>query len=60
MNVTTPVTPKNADVEIFISVPSMSLQEHKVIPRQLFPPGGTRQLVVSFDKASKQFAYKLN
>ena len=60
VNVSTPVTPKNADVEITISVPNLGLQEHHVIPRQVFQPGATRQLVVSFDKASKLFAYKLN
>ena len=60
VNVTSPVTPKNADVEIVISVPALSLQERHVIPRQVFLPGSPRQLVVSFDKASKQFAYKLN
>jgi hypothetical protein len=60
VNMTTPVTPKNADLEIFINVPSMSLHEHRVFLRQLFPPGSTHQLVVSFDKASGKFAYKFN
>jgi serine/threonine protein kinase len=60
VNVTSALTPKNADVEITISVPTLSLQDHHVIPRQVFPPGSARQLVVSFDKTSKQFAYKLN
>jgi len=60
INVTSPLTPKNADVEITINVPALSLQDRHVIPRQVFPPGSARQLVVSFDKTSKQFAYKLN
>jgi serine/threonine protein kinase len=60
VNVTTPVMPKNADLEIFINVPSMSLHERHAFPRQLFSPGSTHQLVVSFDKASGKFAYKFN
>jgi len=60
VNVTSALPPKNADVEITINVPTLSLQDRHVIPRQVFPPGSARQLVVSFDKTSKQFAYKLN
>jgi serine/threonine protein kinase len=60
VNLSKALTPKNADVEIWVDVPSKSIREHHVLPRQNFPPGATRQLIVSFDEASKQFAYKLN
>jgi serine/threonine protein kinase len=60
VNVTKAMTPKNADVEIWVDVPAMKIKEHHVLPRQNFPPGASRQLVVTFDKASKQFNYQLN
>jgi len=60
VNVTKALTPKNADVEIWVDVPAMKIKEHHVLPRQNFPPGASRQLVVTFDKASKQFNYQLN
>jgi tetratricopeptide (TPR) repeat protein len=60
VNVTTPVTPKNADVEIYIDVPALSIKERHVLARQNFAPGSARQLLVNFDKVSKQFNYQLN
>jgi hypothetical protein len=60
VNLSKALTPKNADVEIWVDVPSKLIREHHVLPRQNFAPGATRQLIVSFDAASKVFAYKLN
>ena len=60
VNVTKAVTPKNADVEIWVEVPAMKIKEHHVLARQSFLPGSSHQLVVSFDKTSKQFNYQLN
>ena len=60
VSVATPLTPKNADVEISIEVPSKGIHERRVLSRQNFPPGATRQLVVSYDQAGKLFVYKLN
>ncbi|HEY6140534.1 MAG TPA: protein kinase [Thermoanaerobaculia bacterium] len=60
VNVTTKLAARNADVQIWIDVPSLSIKEQHTLPRQNFPPGTARQLVVSFDQASKQFNYQLN
>ncbi|HYU24804.1 MAG TPA: protein kinase, partial [Thermoanaerobaculia bacterium] len=60
INVTTPFAARNADVQIWVEVPTLKIKEQHVLPRQNFPPGAARQLVVSFDQASKQFNYQLN
>ncbi|HEV2720140.1 MAG TPA: hypothetical protein VG323_08985, partial [Thermoanaerobaculia bacterium] len=54
------LVPRNADVQIWIEVPALNIKEHHVLARQSIPPGATRQLVVSFDQASKQFNYQIN
>jgi predicted Ser/Thr protein kinase len=59
VSVTKELTPANVDVDIWVVIPSMSIQEHKVI-RQNFQPGSTKKLVVSFDPQSKKFEYQLN
>ena len=60
VNVTTRLAPRNADVQVWIDIPSLSIREQHTLPRQNFPPGAARQLVVSFDQTSKQFNYQLN
>jgi serine/threonine protein kinase len=60
VNVTMKLAPRNADVQIWVDVPSLSIKEQHTLARQNFPPGTVRQLVVSFDQASKQFNYQLN
>ncbi len=59
INVTRELTPANMDVEIWVVIPSMSIQEHKVI-KQNFQPGAAKRLVVSFDPQSRKFDYQLN
>ncbi|HJT16163.1 MAG TPA: tetratricopeptide repeat protein, partial [Thermoanaerobaculia bacterium] len=60
VNATKEIAPKNADVDIYVVIPSMSIQEHHTIPRVNFAPGSLHHLVVSFDPASKTFGYQLN
>ena len=60
VNASKQLAPRNADVQIWIEVPALNIKEHHVLARQSIPPGGARQLVVSFDQASKQFNYQLN
>ena len=60
INVTTPFAARNADVQIWVDVPSLKIKEQHTLARQNFPPGAARQLVISFDNASKQFNYQLN
>ena len=59
INVTRDVTPKNADLEIWVVVPSQKIQEHHVI-RQNFAPGSSHRLLVTFNAQSKKFDYQLN
>jgi hypothetical protein len=49
---------KNADVEVWVVVPSLSVQEHRSI-RQSFAPGSNYTLTVSYDANSKAFDYRL-
>ena len=60
INITTPLAARNADVQIWVDVPSLKIKEQHTLARQNFPPGAARQLVISFDNASKQFNYQLN
>ncbi|HLJ74831.1 MAG TPA: hypothetical protein VKU62_09615, partial [Thermoanaerobaculia bacterium] len=59
VNVSKEITPKNADVEIWVIIPSMGVQEHHTI-RANFQPGSSHHLTVSFEPQSKTFAYQMN
>ncbi|HSP15503.1 MAG TPA: protein kinase [Thermoanaerobaculia bacterium] len=59
VNVTAQFTPKNADVQIWVVVPSEKIADHATI-RHNFPPGTAFKLLVSFNPQSKTFAYQLN
>lgn len=59
VNVTKAITPKNADLDVWVVIPALSIQEHKTI-KQNFQPGSTRRLAVTFDPKSKTFSYQLN
>lgn len=59
VNVTKEIPPANTDVEIWVVIPSMKIQEHKVISRN-FRPGASHKLMVSFDQPSKKFNFELN
>jgi len=51
---------KNADVQIWISVPTAGVQERHTIPAVRFLPGAAHRLVVHYDAAGKKFTYELN
>lgn len=59
VNVTKEITPANTDIDIWVVVPSMQIQEHHTI-HQNFQPGATHKLLVSYDQASKKFDYQIN
>jgi len=59
VNVTKELTPVNADVEVWVVIPSLQIQEHKVL-HQNFQPGAAHTLTVSFDAQNKRFDYRLN
>jgi predicted Ser/Thr protein kinase len=60
VNISKEIAPKNADVDIWVVIPSMGVQEHHTIARVNFAPGSSHHLVVSFDPQSKTFAYQMN
>ncbi len=51
---------KNADVQVWITVPQLKIQEHHNIPGVRFEAGVSHRLVVRYDAASKTFSYVLN
>ena len=60
VNVTKEFTPKNADLEVWVVIKSLNINEHKVIPRQNFHAGVNHKLTVNFNPGSKTFEYSLN
>jgi hypothetical protein len=60
INITKEFPSKNADVNIWVTVPAMNIQEHHVMNAIRFEPGGQHRLVVRYDAAAKKFTYELN
>ncbi|MGZ8830398.1 MAG: protein kinase domain-containing protein [Thermoanaerobaculia bacterium] len=59
IEITKQLTPKNADVQILVTVPSQKINAQHVI-RHNFAPGSSQQLVISYNPQSKTFNYQLN
>lgn len=59
VNVTKEFPAVNTDLDVWVVVPSLSIQEHKVF-KQNFQPGVAHKLMVSFDAASKKLDFQLN
>jgi serine/threonine protein kinase len=57
--ISSPITAKNADVEIWVVVPAQQINEHRVI-RGSFLPGSVHRLTVTADAKTKQFTFQLN
>jgi len=51
---------KNADVQVWVTVPASNVQEHHTLPAMRFEPGSAHRLTVRYDAASKKFSYDLN
>ena len=60
VNVTKEIAPVNADVEVWVSVPSLSISEYKMIPRINFQPGSSHRLTITANAATKKFDYSFN
>ncbi|HYS56269.1 MAG TPA: protein kinase [Thermoanaerobaculia bacterium] len=60
VSATREITPKTADVEIWVVIPSLSIQEHHTIQRQNFAPGVAHRLTVTFNAQSRTFNYQMN
>jgi serine/threonine protein kinase len=59
INVTKVMTPKNTDVEVWVVIPNLRVQEHQAFKKN-FAPGTSHRLLVSFDPQSRKFDYQLN
>lgn len=59
VNVTAHFPAKDADVQVWVIVPSQNISEHKTI-RYNFRPGVPHKLVVLFNAQTKAFEYQLN
>lgn len=60
VNVTHSVPAKNADVQVWVTVPAAGVQEHHVIPNVRLNPGQNHRLLVTYDPVTKKFAYDVN
>jgi len=60
VNTTKQITPKTADIEVWVIVQSMDIQEHRTFLAQKFVPGSSHHLTVTFDAQSKKFDFRLN
>jgi predicted Ser/Thr protein kinase len=59
IQVTREVIPKNTDVDIWVIVKSMNINEHRRIPYN-FKPGSSQRLQISYNAQSKTFDYQLH
>jgi serine/threonine protein kinase len=60
VSVSKEITPKTADVEIWIVIPTLKIEEHHTLSRQNFAPGIARRLTVVFNPQNKTFNYQMN
>jgi hypothetical protein len=60
VNVTKEFPAKNADLDVWVVIPSLAINDHHKMPAQKFEPGVNRKLVVSIDPKSKRVEYQLN
>jgi serine/threonine protein kinase len=60
VNVTKEFPAKNADLDFWVVIPSLGVNEHRTLRAQNFEPGVNRKLVVSFDPKSKRVDYQFN
>ena len=59
VTVTKEITPKNADVDVWIIIPALNIQEHRTLKAN-FAPGVGHRLSVTFDPQSRAFNYQMN
>ncbi|HEX8251721.1 MAG TPA: protein kinase [Thermoanaerobaculia bacterium] len=60
VSVTKEFPAKNADVQIWVTVPTAQIQEHHTLTAVRFEPGAQHRLIVRYDAGSKRFTYELN
>ena len=60
INVTHQFPAKNADVQIWVTVPAQNIQEHHVHAGRALRGRRQHRLIVRYDAAAKKFSYELN
>jgi len=60
VSVTKEFPAKNADIDFWVVIPSLSVNEHRKLSAQKFEPGVSHKLVVSFDPKTKKVDYQFN
>jgi len=60
VSVTKEFPAKNADLDFWVVIPSLSVSEHRTLRAQNFEPGVNRKLVVTFDPKSKRVDFQFN
>jgi predicted Ser/Thr protein kinase len=60
VNVTKEFSPRSADVDIWVVIPALNVNDHRTIAAQNFPAGVNRRLVVTFDPSTRRVDYQLN
>lgn len=60
VNVTKEFPAKNADLEVWLVIPSLNVNDYHKLTAQKFEPGVNRRLVVTFDPKSKKVDYQFN
>ena len=60
VSVTKEIAPKTADIDIWVVIPSLGVQEHHTMPKVNFAPGVAHRLTVSFNPQNKTFNYQMN
>ena len=59
VNITRDLTPKNADLQVWVVVPGQRINEHHSVPHN-FRPGSSQRLLITYNAQSKSFGYQLN
>ncbi len=60
VNLTKEFPAKNADLEVWLVIPSLQVNDYHKLTAQKFEPGVNRRLVVTFDPKSRKVDYQLN
>ena len=60
LNIAKEIAPVNADVEVWVEVPSLNIKEYRMLPRINFQPGSAHRLTITADANTRKFDYSLN
>ena len=60
VNVTKEFPAKNADLDFWVSIPTLGITEHRTLRAQNFEPGVNHRLVVTIDPNSKRVDFQFN